>query len=1161
MKGNNKVGSVLAAFEDTIAKNQEHLHEGGRSFLTAFAANSNTSKLKHRLSVKHNENVSIPDMRLSQHSSKAYAQKYTAIPPFESRRYEDQPSCTTTSTTDDESQGKSLQTNTLENQTCNHRQQKNHTLRKAASIVDDSSCKSKEIEIDPQQTATIQDILMNHSRYKRRENLKTPIASETNNKTNNAGITRSTSRQKEKSSLRKIAATIKRVNSSNSFREAAKVASTNEVSKYRKSSFSKTSSERKTNTTVKLSDHVNRTPPSSGKKYVDKSITSLPIAINATPATRQQSFSSLPIILPSSDPATRGIAVAARRNSILFNQSKFDGEYTDFVEKVSPEDDACDTIKPLKNANSENLEKSEQSIEPVIQTDVIACEYGSYNLLPDIEEKKSNTNTMRSVINIVSDIVDDVVRSIKPDVVEVDMEYGPHNMSPHVTKPNMNTFGIVSSMREGNKTLSDVEVDMEYGPHNMSSNTPLIASPVSGCENSIKSEASDLDSLCGTEATPKGIAKAARRSSVDLCRIAEYDELYKTSENISAPTGIAKAARSSSVEISTKVECNDIYNISNVTRTTSSIAKAARRSSVELSNRAEYDDLYSVSGTTSISDDSAFANTPDYGSIGSSKTDQQEQTETLNDKKNSRGRPKKTFSTLSMFSLDLYRCPKTPIGKDFGKVEEDLFESFSTVKEEVIFLPRRDEVVGILRMQPTTRNLTRHVRFADQQPGGGRRMSMDTCVKNDSLPVRPRRSNNFELDRLKNLRSRSSTEGKEPLKFMAILAATTIQAVVRRWIQWRRTRPLLLSRKIAWIEEKLKLELVTIQEEKWLRMEKIQSETIERERRLEAQVSLGEKLCDHLKRDSTLVRDQTIKLKEYSQILTKNNSHLDRSVRLHRDNFVTTNLVVELLREKSDSLLASSKSYASRIDKFQNKLELTRKRVELEFRDKARIRKTIKRILRLLKKKGFAIDPMITGISQFETTNRNTVRTPINFDDLERRGFDLVLSPHDDDMMSVYSDITTNTDQSSLAKGSRHQSNESTSSCLLETARSETSCLDELNRTHSSTKTYTKSCGNSFASYNGDNIFSGIGQVKSSHDSVSVNGNSFASYGAPAISLTKTTNNVDVTETNTSVEHTTLTTKNSSNGAAIPPRRKLSTNSMFDAIDEEVSFNEESQNS
>jgi acetolactate synthase regulatory subunit len=291
-----------------------------------------------------------------------------------------------------------------------------------------------------------------------------------------------------------------------------------------------------------------------------------------------------------------------------------------------------------------------------------------------------------------------------------------------------------------------------------------------------------------------------------------------------------------------------------------------------------------------------------------------------------------------------------------------------------------------------------------------------------------------------------------------------------------------------------------------------------------------------LKRDSAIVQSQSKKIKEFSSILKSNNSHLDQSVRLNRDNFVTANLAVEFLREKSDVLLATSKKYASCIDKLQAELEWTMKKVDIEHRSKLKTKKTLNRMLRLLKHRGF--DP---NADQSCMAQHSVV--PIDLEKLSAQEFNVTLHSSDIDVISLCSDITNDSISSpndDMGQDMNYHHFEATLPISM----------DEINRAaHCSSKSTTASSENSFATYDNQNI-----KRQLSMDSTSLAGNSFASYNVPDVSR-----KVVTLQNNT--EHTHASNNSGSHGAAVPPRRLPSTDSCFLAIDEEVSISEESLDS
>lgn len=375
------------------------------------------------------------------------------------------------------------------------------------------------------------------------------------------------------------------------------------------------------------------------------------------------------------------------------------------------------------------------------------------------------------------------------------------------------------------------------------------------------------------------------------------------------------------------------------------------------------------------------------------------------------------FSTdISLCTLDLNSkpvfCPRSPMAKGDSNNEDDseansVASSFEVQMLQPIKLKMRDEVVGILRRAPMTLNTIRRVKFADQQPGGGRRMSSSDPRPKDCLPMRPRRSIVSDFNRLNDEFASSAP----PLLRVTILAATKIQSIARRWTQWKSKRVTLLERKLARIEASRKDEIAQIQAGKWKVIETIQAEIVEKEKRLESQVALGEKLADHLKRDSSMIKDQTKHLRDYCNTLKRNNDQFDQSIRLHFDNFSTMSTAVELLRDKSEALLASSKKYATKVDRMQTKLEETSSQGEREFQEKRRTEKAVRRIISLIRDRCHD-DQLVSTISAFvRTGGDDRTRQIFALGEssgfiLDKDAFELRLRGHDNDEMSVFSDIT-----------------------------------------------------------------------------------------------------------------------------------------------------------
>jgi hypothetical protein len=1232
MKGSGKIGSVLATFEDNIAKNQEYQNETGgtKSFLTTVAVGCHTPKTKFQSILKKKiidtpteiEYTDGQECPASQQRSNIFISKYISDLPYGSCHGEDQ-SClkgpsgsyispkktsiggnalletsfTTVSVSDEESALSSIQP---------QQPRKTRVVRKIAIIRPNSNgnhdfsdtdrCHDREQEfvVDSPTKSSIKLMMERSSQYRkislhspspytigvnshRRNALAdVPALSGSNSNVSTTHLScRSPGPDKEslsiqnvirtplsgaqakrtlllqKSPLEKIAATIKRVNSSNSFREASQSAAATTKSTSSKSSGSKKSKSRK-----KLTDHVNQSPPSTKTKYNEKSITSLPIT-SAVSTARQESFLSLPLSLSTSPHTSKGITIAARRSSINKTVANLEAATHTLTEKLSlctsnqsitnstiPLETLGSSISDTQEVNMEygpcdaSDQPIDRSIGPILKRKgiAVAARRSSVDLCgKQLYDEMHSTSGVVTISDdsTISEPVDDPKQCSKIEVYKTS--------SPTMVPANENARTI--PLETLGLSISDAqEVNMEYGP----------------CDTSDQLK----DRSIGPLPMRKGIAVAARRSSVGLCGKQVYDEMHSTSGVVSKSDDSTISKTLDEPKQSSKIEA---YKISSPTMVRANKNTRTPLINLDYEKINTYYHQYPSPNKAKLTHKLQKLNDDDteiseIGDFESTSTDQLSR-----DYGKIRKAPLGFPSNLSIFTLDMNRCPKLPKSRCSSRSEEDGSESFSTTTAPVVVLPRRDTVVGILRTKTAVRNATRRVQFADQQPGGGRRMSLDSGSKNDSLPVRPRRSNNFGLDRLKNPRRNvMASRSGEPLYFMSVLAATKIQAVVRCWTQFKSTRLLLLSRKLVRIEENRKRDLIRIQEEKWAVLESIQSEIVDRERRLEEQVSLGEKLSDHLKRDSALVRDQTKKLQEYSHNLKKNNDHLDQCIRLHRENYSTTNMTVELLREKSDLLLTSSKKYASRLDKLQEKLELTSKQVEVEFCDKVRMRKTIKRIRRRVKQQCSAIDsPLVDSLLQIMNRDRQSDRTSsfhtITTDDFGTNSFDLMLNPHDNDMMSVFSDITHFSNGKNDGDRNRRLHNESYSSLLNQTSGSEISInFEELNRRHD-VKCSGKSCGNSFASYSAVNPTLSTPKNKPLHDSNSINGNSFASYGL--IHMVDTTN--DGVRNNNSLEE--YTPSKGMRGAAIPPRRRVShQNSVdltisgdFDAISEEFSDDSE----
>lgn len=124
-------------------------------------------------------------------------------------------------------------------------------------------------------------------------------------------------------------------------------------------------------------------------------------------------------------------------------------------------------------------------------------------------------------------------------------------------------------------------------------------------------------------------------------------------------------------------------------------------------------------------------------------------------------------------------------------------------------------------------------------------MSIDSLMQRDMRPQQPQRLSLQMTDTLK------------------------IQAAFRGWRQWRAMRAELLKLRLERIERERIACLKDIRHGKWKTMEGIRDDMEEESKRLESQVSLGEKLIDHLKRDNSQITEQTKKLRDHCRTLEK----------------------------------------------------------------------------------------------------------------------------------------------------------------------------------------------------------------------------------------------------------------------------------------------------
>lgn len=238
---------------------------------------------------------------------------------------------------------------------------------------------------------------------------------------------------------------------------------------------------------------------------------------------------------------------------------------------------------------------------------------------------------------------------------------------------------------------------------------------------------------------------------------------------------------------------------------------------------------------------------------------------------------------------------------------------------------------GILLRRDHPVNRVRKVKFLDLQPGGGRRMSLESPNCRDSQPLRPRRS--------------SLTIAHELGEANTKLAATKIQATFRGYLQWMKTRTELLERKLRRIECDHQLQLKKITEWKWLEMDALRNEVVEEDKRLDSQVELGNKLIEHLKRDSAMVRDQTKKLKEHCKSIRQNNEHCEQIAEVQNESMANWKRTLDQLQQHHEHLKEFEQDLAKKVRKNAKKRSLLSKSVKEEFDCKKSLEKATKKLV------------------------------------------------------------------------------------------------------------------------------------------------------------------------------------------------------------------------
>jgi hypothetical protein len=228
----------------------------------------------------------------------------------------------------------------------------------------------------------------------------------------------------------------------------------------------------------------------------------------------------------------------------------------------------------------------------------------------------------------------------------------------------------------------------------------------------------------------------------------------------------------------------------------------------------------------------------------------------------------------------------------------------------------KSQVNEILRKGTLIRNKTRRVSFLDQQPGGGNRMDLDRASDHDSAPTRPRRSFlTLNCSKTKFI----SSEGT-PKNIVRILAATKLQAMARGWMQWKKTRLCLLQARLNRIEDTKRGELRKVEEEKWKKIAAVKTEMTEAEQQLQSQLPLSTKLVNHLKEEEEMFRNDTEKVREFCQILYRNNDVLDQTNRFNLESCSAIKRSVDLMQEKNTLLLKSSEKYASKVSRINEEI-------------------------------------------------------------------------------------------------------------------------------------------------------------------------------------------------------------------------------------------------
>jgi hypothetical protein len=314
-------------------------------------------------------------------------------------------------------------------------------------------------------------------------------------------------------------------------------------------------------------------------------------------------------------------------------------------------------------------------------------------------------------------------------------------------------------------------------------------------------------------------------------------------------------------------------------------------------------------------------------------------------------------SEKSIYALDIdHKAFKPPIVVDIDVLSPpvqrqslSLFEC--EYKDPAVLLACKARPKSILLRRNHEINTQRHVKFLDMQPGGGRRMSNQSEDARDSKPLQPRRAS-LTLQ----LAHSSLDTGK--------LAATKIQALYRGYAQWKLNRVPLLELKIQRIERQHQQELTDILERKWKEMDTLRSEAVEEEQRLDSQAELANRLIDHLKRDSEMVRDYTKTLKEHCKTLRRSNLHCENMAKIQNESIASVNQNVEQLQRQQKVLRASELKLSTKIQISSDKLSAISRDVKREFQGKTRLKHTAGTICKIVKQR-CRDDNLVGLISEF----------------------------------------------------------------------------------------------------------------------------------------------------------------------------------------------------